>query len=65
MPHSLEGEPVNFAAYMVGIVLVICGLAYGAYLVGVPQRWIAIGVVVLIGLGIMGAVTKTRRRDPN
>lgn len=56
---------MNFAAYMVGMLLVIAGLAYGASLLGVPRTWIGIGVVVLIGFGIMAGITKTRRRDPN
>ena len=56
---------MGFAAYMVGMVLVIAGLAYGASLLGAPGTWIGIGVVVLMGIGIMGGITKTRRRDPS
>jgi len=56
---------MGFAAYMVGMVLVVLGLAYGAHLIGVPERWIVVGIIVLLGLGIMGGITKTRRRDPS
>lgn len=40
------------------------GLAYAASLAGVATPWIAVGAVVLLGLGIMVGVTRTRQRDP-
>jgi hypothetical protein len=40
---------------------VMCAAGYGAHLIGVADRWIAIGVAAGIGLGIMAAVVKTRR----
>jgi hypothetical protein len=54
----------SFALYLVGMLVIIGGLAYGASLAGVPVQWIAVGVVVLLGIGIVTAVSKTRRRDP-
>jgi hypothetical protein len=30
----------------------------------VPTQWLVVGVLVLLGIGIVGAVTHTRRRDP-
>lgn len=54
----------SFAIYLIGIIIVIGGLAYIAVLAYVPNQWIVGGVVVLLGLGILGAVTKTRRKDP-
>ena len=39
-------------------------LAYIAVLMHALSQWISAGVVVLLGLGIVGAVTHTRRRDP-
>jgi hypothetical protein len=51
----------NFAVYMIGVVVAVCAIAYGAHLVGVSSQWIGVGVAVLIGLGIMGAIVKTRR----
>ncbi len=54
---------MSFALYIVGFVILICGLAYGAVLMHVPQHWIAVGVVVLVGLGILTGVTNTRQRD--
>jgi len=54
---------MSFALYIVGFVILICGLAYGAVLMHIPQHWIAVGVVVLVGLGILTGVTNTRQRD--
>lgn len=54
----------SFALYLIGMVVLIAGLAYAATLAHVPTVWIAAGVIVLLGIGILGGVTKTRRKDP-
>ncbi|ATD66744.1 MULTISPECIES: hypothetical protein [Luteimonas] len=54
----------SFSIYLVGMLVLIGGLAYGAYLAGLAPQWIAVGVVVLLGLGIVKAVSRTRRPDP-
>jgi hypothetical protein len=54
----------NFIVYMIGMVLLAGALAYGASLAGISQRWIVVGVLALIGLGVMGGIVKTRQRDP-
>jgi hypothetical protein len=56
---------MSFGLYMVGFVVLILGVAYGLHLANVPQQWIAVGVVVLVGIGILTGVTRTRHRDPN
>lgn len=53
----------NFVIYMIGTVLVACALGYAAYLVGLGAAWVAIGVAVIVGFGLMGGVQKTRRRE--
>ena len=53
----------SFALYVVGFLVLIAGLAYGAFLLGVPQHWIGVGVVVLLGIGIISGVSRTRRPD--
>lgn len=53
----------NFALYVVGFLIVIAGLAYGAYLVGIPPVWIGVGAVVLAGIGIVTGVSRTRHRE--
>jgi hypothetical protein len=54
----------NFVVYMIGMLIVAAALAYGASLLGVSTTWIVIGVLVLVGLGVMMGITRTRQRDP-
>jgi hypothetical protein len=56
---------MSFAIYLAGYLIVIIGLGYGAHLAHIPPQWIAVGVLVLLGLGILTAVTRTRQKDPN
>ena len=53
-----------FATYLVGFIILIMGLALGAYLLNVPPLWIVAGVIVLIGVGILSATNRTKPRDP-
>lgn len=53
----------NYTLYLIGYVVLILGLAYGAFLLGVPPVWIAVGAVILLGIGIISGVTRTRRRE--
>ena len=54
----------SFGIYLIGFIVLIVGLAMAAYLLGVPSIWIAVGIVVLIGIGILSGVSRTRRPDP-
>ena len=53
-----------FGLYVIGFAILLGGLGYGAYLLHVPQTWIIVGALVIVGLGVMSAVTRTKRRDP-
>ena len=53
----------NFAIYFIGIVFVTGGLAWAANKLGAPPIWIVIGVIIIIGMGIMAAVSKTRLKE--
>ena len=55
---------MSFGIYSIGLVLVIGGLIYGAYLMHVPAHWIVVGAIVLLGLGILTGVKATRQKDP-
>ena len=54
----------NFVVYLIGTLLVVTGLAYGASRLGVSQVWIVAGALIIIGLGLMGGIVKTRQKDP-
>ena len=56
---------MSFALYTIGFVIMIVGLIYGATLLHIPTNWIVVGTIVLLGLGIVMAVTSTRQRDPS
>ncbi len=53
----------NFWIYMFGIAVVAGALGYGAHLLGAPMVWLGIGVAIIIGMGIMGAVRKTQAEE--
>jgi hypothetical protein len=38
-------------------------VVYGAYLMHIPTHWIAVGAIVLLGVGILSGVKATRQRD--
>ena len=54
----------SFGVYLIGFIILTIGLALGAYLAGAPPTWIAIGVVVFLGIGILMAVTRTQAKTP-
>ena len=55
---------MSLTLYLVGFLVMIAGLAFGAKLMHVAPRWIAVGAIVLAGLGIVTGVARTRQRDP-
>ena len=54
---------MSFGLYLLGFSFVIIGVAYGAYMMGIPTQWIVVVVLALVGLGIMKGVSRTRMRD--
>jgi hypothetical protein len=54
---------VSFVIYIVGFLIVIGGLIYGATIVHLPLHWIVVGAVVLLGAGILTGVKATRQKD--
>jgi hypothetical protein len=59
------GENMSFAIYLIGYMVLIAGLALGAHMMHVPPRWIGVGALILVGLGILTGVARTRQRDPS
>ena len=53
----------NLSVFLVGFLILTAGLAMAAHLAGVPTAWIGAGGVVMLGVGILMAVTKTRQRE--
>ena len=55
---------MSFGLYSLGFAIAIGGLAYAAHLLHVPPRWIVVGTIVLIGVGIVSGVRAMRQKDP-
>ncbi len=55
---------MSFALYMIGFLIFMAGVVWAAVVVGVPQIYIAIGALILLGIGIFSAVSRTRAKDP-
>jgi hypothetical protein len=53
----------NFAKYLIGTLFVAGGLAWASNKLGASLIWTSIGVIVIIGLGIMAAVSKTQQKE--
>lgn len=54
----------SFSIYITGFIVLIIGLAIGAYLLNAPPTWIGVGVIVLLGIGILSATRHTKPKDP-
>lgn len=55
---------MSFTLYLLGFVIVIAGVAWGLSEAGVPSVWIGIASVILLGIGIVMGVSRTRMKDP-
>ena len=54
----------SFTTYVIGFVILVIGLAMAAFLLDVPPVWIAVGVIVALGLGVVTATSRTKMKDP-
>lgn len=54
---------MSFGLYLLGFIIMICGLVYGMVLLHVPQHWIVVFTIVLAGLAILKGVQTTRQKD--
>ena len=56
---------MSLGIYLVGYIILIIGLAIGANMMNIPPRWIGVGVLVMVGIGVISGVSATRQRDPS
>ena len=61
--HPSDPVMSNTALFLLGFIVLTGGMAMGLHLAGVPAAWIGAGGIVMLGLGILLAVTKTRQRE--
>jgi hypothetical protein len=55
---------MSFALYVLGLAVLIGGIAWALFAAGLAATWIAISCLVVAGIGIMMAVSRTRAKDP-
>jgi hypothetical protein len=46
---------MSFILYVVGFFVLLAGIGYGAYLLNVPETWIVVGALIIVGAGIMSS----------
>ena len=51
----------SFIVYLIGYIIAIIGVGYGLYAAGVQEEWIISAVLVLVGLGIVYALSRSQR----
>jgi hypothetical protein len=61
---NLQETTMNFWIFLAGFAIVIAGVAWGLSVAGLSTTYILIACVILFGLGILTAVTRTRQKDP-
>ena len=54
---------MSFALYLIGTVIVIGGVAWALVTAGLRPLYVIIACVILLGIGIVSAVTHTRSKD--
>ena len=55
---------MSFALYLVGLALFIGGIAWGLTTFGISQLYVGIICLIILGMGVMLAVSRTRAKDP-
>jgi hypothetical protein len=63
LPWAREGSTMSFAIYFVGLLLLVGGIAWGLTVAGVSAAYVGIACLIVLGIGIMMAVSRTRTKD--
>jgi hypothetical protein len=55
---------MSLAIYMIGLAVLIGGIAWGLIVAGLTLTYVVIACLIIGGIGIMMAVSRTRAKDP-
>jgi hypothetical protein len=55
---------MSFALYMLGLAVLVGGIAWALITAGIAATYIGIACLIVAGIGIMTAVSRTRAKDP-
>jgi len=56
---------MSFALYVFGFLVLIGGVAWALITAGVRPLYVVIACVIMLGIGILTGVTRTRSKDPS
>ena len=56
---------MSFVLYMIGLALLVGGIAWGLVTAGLATVYVGITCIIVLGIGIMMAVSRTRTKDPS
>lgn len=56
---------MSFALYLIGFLIFIAGVSWALITAGVAPLYVAIGAVILLGIGMFTGVARTRGKDPS
>ena len=55
---------MSFALYMIGLILVLAGVGWALVAAGIAHIYIGMALLIVAGIGVMMAVSRTRAKDP-
>jgi hypothetical protein len=58
-----KGTIMSFALYLLGLALLVGGISWGLITVGLAPAYVGIACLIVMGVGIMMAVSRTRMKD--
>ena len=54
---------MSFALFLIGLALLVGGVAWGMITAGIAPLYVGITCIIVLGIGIMAAVSRTRTKD--
>jgi hypothetical protein len=55
---------MSLAIYLLGLAVLLGGIAWGLIVAGLALTYVVIACLIVAGIGIMMAVSRTRAKDP-
>ncbi|MEO5734701.1 MAG: hypothetical protein ABIN96_05160 [Rubrivivax sp.] len=55
---------MSFLLYMLGLAILLGGIAWGLVAAGLATTYVIIACLIVGGIGVMAAVSRTRAKDP-
>jgi energy-converting hydrogenase Eha subunit G len=55
---------MSFALFMLGLAVLLGGVAWALIAAGIATTYVAMACLIVAGIGIMMAVSRTRSKDP-